>query len=156
MIGYRSIGESELLFLVNSENPLYGKFKYSTLKESGCTLPYGVVSFYVDDIKWHDSHHYIDIKVLLPDDAQIGTAFYMSAPSFAETKVFTGRTGKTRIKVKEAYIRFYEPQDIMEIDLHMRYASHYVNGVIKPFCEKYNISLKWENKTVFERKNKND
>ena len=148
MIGYRSVGYDEIKFLLNSENPVYGRFKYSSLAESGCTLPYGVISFYTDNYKWHDSSHKVDIKVNLPDDAQIGVATYYAAPNFGDTKIFTGRKGSIEYKVKEAYVRCYEPKDIIEINLNGLFASHYIESAVKPFCEKYGIKLIWENKVI--------
>lgn len=95
MLGYRSISSNELEFLVNSENPIYGRFKYSKLPESGCTLPYGAVSFFANNIKWHDASHVIDVVVDLPDTAQKGVATYRASKKFGDTKIFTGREGNT-------------------------------------------------------------
>lgn len=141
MIGYRTIGYEEIKFLINAENPVYGRFKYSNLAESGCTLPYGAISFFVDDIKWHDSNHKVDIVVSLPDNTQKGTATYMAAKSFGDTKIFTGKTGKTEFKVEEAYARCYEPKDIISMELNGLFANHFIQSAVKPFCEKYNIKL---------------
>lgn len=141
MIGYRSIGYDEIQFLINSENPVYGRFKYSHLPESGCTLPYGAISFFADDIKWHDGSHKVDIVVDLPDDAQRGIATYMAAKSFGDTKIFTGKAGKTEFKVEEIYVRCYDPDDIVSIDLNGLYANHFIESGVKPFCERHNIKL---------------
>lgn len=141
MIGYRSIGEDELNFLISSDNPVYGRFKYALLEECGCTLPYGVVSFFADNYKWRDSSHLFDIKVELPGDAQVATSYYNASKDFAKTKVFTGRWGKTRHKVKEIFVRSYKPEDIMELNLRNRYTDTYVKNVVVPFCNKYNIKL---------------
>ena len=69
IVGYRSIGESELFALL-AENPIYGKRKWDNVEESGCTLPYGAVSFFLNDLKWRDPEHLIDIEVALPTDTQ--------------------------------------------------------------------------------------
>ena len=142
MIGYRTIGEDELEFLIDSDNPVYGKYKYSKLKECGCDLPYGVVCFYVDEVKWRDKSHKFDIKVNLPDDVHTGISTYMASKDFEKTKIFNGRSGKTKYSVKEAFVRFYEAKDIIELNVGPHYTDTHVNNYILPFCIKYNIILK--------------
>jgi hypothetical protein len=148
-IGYRSIGNDELEFLINSENPVYGKSKYSTVRGCGSKSPYGIVCFFAENFKWVDSFHVIDIQVRLPDDAERGIATYMASKDFGRTRVYKGREGKTEYKVEELYVRYYEPKDVIEINLRCYYASHYVRNAIMPFCKKYNIRLIWENKDMF-------
>jgi hypothetical protein len=147
IIGYRSIGESELRVLL-AENPVYGRCKYSNLPESGCTLPYGAISFFLDDLKWRDKTHIIDITVALPNDAQKGMATYWASENFGQTGIWSGRRGNMKYEIEEAYIRCYWPQDVISINVRSRYASHFVERTLKPFCEKYDITLIWENKVI--------
>ena len=147
IVGYRSIGESELYALL-AENPVYGKRKWDNRTESGCTLPYGAVSFFLNDLKWRDAEHLIDIEVALPNDMQKGMATYWAAADFAKTGIWTGRKGNTKYDIEEGYVRCYHPEDIISINLRFRYAGHFVETLIKPFCEKYGITLLWENKTI--------
>lgn len=141
MVGFRSIGESELRFLVDSDNPLYGRYKYSELEECGCKLPYGVVSFFLEDIKWHDNSHLFDIKVNIPDDVHVGISTYHVSKKFSDTKIFTGRYGSVECEIEEAFVRCYTADDIIEINLHNRYTDTFVKNTIMPFCESHDIKL---------------
>lgn len=149
IIGYRSIGDSELNFLVYAENPVYGKYKYATVRSCGSKSPYGIVSFFADNFKWVDGNHVIDIQVRLPDDTERGVATYMASKEFGQTHIYKGREGKTEYKIHELYVRCYWPEDIIEINLRGYYASHYVNNTVLSFCKKYNIRLIWYGKTIF-------
>ena len=147
VVGYRSIGESELYALL-AENPIYGKRKWDNHEESGCALPYGAVSFFVNDLKWRDITHCIDITVALPNDVQTGMATYWASAEFGKTGVWTGRKGNTKHEIEEGYVRCYYPEDIISINLRFHFAGHFVERQVKPFCEKYGITLIWENKII--------
>ena len=147
IVGYRSVGESELYALL-AENPVYGKRKWDNVEESGCDLPYGAISFFLNDLKWRDPEHLIDIEVALPADTQTGMATYWASQEFGKTGIWTGRRGNTKYDIEEAYVRCYRPEDIISMNLRFRYAGHFVERVLKPFCEKYNITLFWENKVI--------
>lgn len=142
MKGYRSIGESELKFLLFSNNPVYGQRIWSNIVGSGCHVnTYGTVCFFLEPYKWHDKQHKFDLVVRIPDDADIGVAVYNASPKMEETKIFTGRTGNSAVRIKEAYVRFYNPEDICELHLNGGYADWFVEETIRPFCEKYGILL---------------
>lgn len=139
MTGYRSIGDAELYFLVGSDNPVYGTRKWNKTRGSGCPVSnYGTVCFFLEPYRWRDSNHLIDIEVELPDDTPTGIATYMASANLPKTKIFTGREGKTETKIKEAYPKFYRPEDIKELHLNNRFNDDFANG-IKKFCEKYGI-----------------
>lgn len=139
MIGYRSIGDNELYFLINSDNPVYGTRKWNKIRGSGCSVSdYGTVCFFLEPYRWRDANHFIDIVVSLPDDTPTGVATYMASANLPETKIFKGREGKTKTKIKEAYPRFYGPEDIMELRLNNRFNDAFADGV-REFCDKYGI-----------------
>lgn len=143
MIGYRSLGETELNFLILSENPVYGQQKINNYIGCGCqNNKYGMVSFFKELYKWADASHKYDVVVdLSKREVEEGIGTYLAAKDFGKTKVWTGREGKTEYKIEELYTRFYEPSDILSLNIRGRFADSYVNRVILPFCEKYNIKL---------------
>lgn len=147
MKGYRSIGVNELKMLVEADNPVYGIQRWDDRAETTCNLPYGVVCFFLDNIKWHDKVHKFDIVVEL-DDAQIGEGTYMASKEFGTSKVWTGKEGKTEYKLKEAYVRYYTPENIKELDYNGYFANWYVNKWLIPFCKKYHIVLKSYGKEI--------
>ena len=78
----------------------------------------------------------------MPDDVQTGVSTYMASKDFEKTKIFKGRSGKTKYSVKEAFVRFYEAKDIIELNMGAHYTDSHINNYILPFCVKYNITLK--------------
>lgn len=142
MLGYRSIGERELLFLINSHNPVYGQNILSDYIGCGCkNANYGMVSFFKEPYRWKDSSHQFDIVVNLKNDVEEGVATYMASKDFGKTKVWTGRTGKFEYKINELYTRFYNPEDIIEINIGSHYTDGYVLNRIIPFCKKFHVTL---------------
>lgn len=144
---YRSIGKEELYYLLSSFNPVYGKRIWSNIKGSGCPITeYGTVCFFVDNIKWIDSQHCFHIIVDIPNDSAVGEGVYMASKNFGITKIFTGREGKTKFCIKEAFTRFYNPSDIILLDIGNSFANHFLESTIKPFCKKYDVVLKCNNR----------
>lgn len=143
MIGYRSIGETELNFLLFSGNPVYGQQKINNYVGCGCKNGrYGMVSFFKEPYKWTDVSHKYDIAVdLSKREVEEGTGTYLATKDFGKTKVWTGREGKTEYKIEELYTRFYEQSDIVSLNLRNHFTDSFVNKVITPFCKKYNIKL---------------
>lgn len=144
------------MYALLAENPIYGKRKWDAKTESGCTLPYGALSFFMDDFKWRDNCHIIDITVALPNDVQKGMATYLASADFGKTGIWTGRKGNTKYEIEEGYVRCYHPEDIISINLRFRYAGYFVEKYVKPFCEKYGITLLWENKIIVKGEKTNE
>lgn len=140
MIGYRSIGYEEFSILVKANNPVYGRRCWKGFDYTTCSADYGVVCFFQEPYYWHDKKHVIDIQVDLKNPI-LGVGTYMSAKSFEKTRIWTGREGKTKYELPEAYVRCYWPKQIMKIDLHNKYANWFVREKVIPFCKKYHIEL---------------
>lgn len=143
MLGYRSIGERELLFLINSHNPVYGQSILSNYAGCGCNkTKYGMICFFKEPYKWRDSSHKFDIVVNLNNNnVEEGIATYMASKDFGKTKIWTGKTGKTEYKINELYTRFYNPEDIIELDIGANYTDDYILNRVIPFCKEFHITL---------------
>lgn len=142
VIGYRSIGYSELCMLFFANNPVYGKEKWlNTCWTKADIFPdYGVVCFFAEDYKWHDKEHKFDITVELKDPIH-GWGDYMASQALAKTHIWYGRTGKTNYHLPELYVRSYSLEDIRSIDLRGYFNTKFTN-TIKAICDKHNISFK--------------
>lgn len=147
MIGYRSIGVSEFNMLVKAQNPIYGKQCWKGFDYNSCDVDYGVVCFFQEPYRWKDKQHLFDIQVELKDPI-LGTGKYMAAKSFGETRVWTGREGKTEYILPEAYVRCYFPEQIKSIDIHGVYTNWFVREKIIPFCKKYGVKLLRDGKEI--------
>ncbi len=148
MVVYRSIGEEELMFLINTDNPVYGNCRGYT----GCGIqnfPYGVVSFFKENIRWKDSFHLFHITVNIPDNALSCISTYWASKDFGKTKVWTGREGKTEYKIEECFTRCYWPTDIIGLEVcDSCYTDTAIKNNIVPFCRKYNIKLTKNGKEI--------
>ena len=142
MIGYRSIGDDELSFLIFSHNPIYGRRIISAWMGCGCKeSKFGMVSFFKEPYIWKDSLHKFNLKVDLKGNIEEGIATYKASKDFGKTRIWTGREGKTEYKISELYVRFYNPEDIVELNIGSHFTESFIENIVIPFCKTYHITL---------------
>lgn len=123
MLGYRTIGTTELYTLVECKNPIYGQDRYQDRPECGCDYryPYGIVCFFAEPILIKNKDHKIQIVVDVGDNPMSGIGEYLVSKEFDKTKTFTYR-GKQKVKLQEYYLRNYSIKDVKSINIAGNFA----------------------------------
>lgn len=153
MKAYRSISAQELKALVFSYNPIFGYKRWGTCNpdECSCTLPYGVVCFFLEPWYWEDKEHTIDIVCEFDTEAksemQVGKGTWHFSKSTKFSHVYKGRAGKYEHSIKELYVRSYCLRDVISINLRGHYAFHFLEKV-KKVCGEYGIEVR--NESLFK------
>ena len=115
MILYRSIGLTELNMLIKI-GTVNGRYNILNERQSSGTMIDAICTF-TEPIKWHDKNHQFFIILDIPESQIIeyGTGKYYAAKNFADTKIWTGRRGKTEYLLNEAYLSNYSIQNIVKV-----------------------------------------
>lgn len=141
MLGYRSIGREELDMLLLARNPIYGKRCWATAEWIEVKNPpnYGIVCFFEENYKWHDKEHKFDIIVDLKDPIH-GHGVYMASKNLTNTKIWTGRYGKTKHRIPELYVRSYCLEDVKSINCN-GYFNNSHSEYLENICKAYDIEF---------------
>lgn len=115
MILYRTIGLTELNILIKT-GTVNGRYHILNECQSSGTIIDAICTF-TEPIKWHDKNHQFFVILDIPESQIIehGTGKYYAAKNFAETKIWTGRRGKTEYILNEAYLSNYSIQNVVKI-----------------------------------------
>lgn len=141
MLLYRSIGEKELRNLFQEDGKILGQYNCKIEGQNNCNSS-ATCCFFVDEILWKDANHRFMIVVDIPEDyLTFGIGTYFAAKSLAKTKIWSGRDGSEIYKLREAYINSYKISQVKEVYLFDYFANHFIEGSLRPICDKYGIKL---------------
>lgn len=138
VIGYRSIGEKELIDLLNKKT-IEGNYNIDTerqvQKDSNKELG-KVVCFYKDERYWKDKSHLFFLKCSFNKDEVVGygTGLYWAGQSLAKTKIWNGRSGYESYYFKEFYVKKYDYRNIESI----MYINEVDEFTLHPAFKRYN------------------
>lgn len=141
MILYRSIGLTELNMLIKT-GTVNGRYHILNERQSSGTIIDAICTF-TEPIKWYDKNHQFFVILDIPESqiAEYGTGKYYAAKNFADTKVWTGRRGKTEYILNEAYLSNYSIQNVVKVYAYSPNFTTTTFNELKSELNKFNINL---------------
>lgn len=138
---YRSIGLTELNMLIKT-GTVNGRYQILNERQSSGTIIDAICTF-IEPIKWHDKNHqfFVVLNVSESQIAEYGKGKYYAAKNFADTKIWTGRRGKTEYILNEAYLFNYSIQNVVKIYAYSKDFTTTTFNELTSELTKFNINL---------------
>lgn len=142
IIGYRSIGDEELDLLLNGET-IIGRFDSSSEKQTTSNQS-NAIYFFEKPYMWSDKYHRFMVEVKIPiKDINKSVGTYFASSDLNDTKIWTGRRGKTKYELDEFSIKKYSIKDVnafifkdsLEETMNRYFNEEYANQYIKEIKE---------------------
>lgn len=136
---YRSIGDSELMALL-IDGHVHGRYNNSYEAQNNSNLE-KVCACFIKPYRWFDKKHkyFIEIEIERIRVLEFGKGLYYASKKFGQTKIWTGRIGKTEYWLEEAYISLYCISDVKSIKGLSKFSEKYLKDEIDPILDQYGI-----------------